>query len=212
MKASLKSKYDNDKSSAAATVAFNAGDVKLRASVTDATVVNGPSLNGLALAVEKPGFFIIDFNVPKKDIRFQFMSSVKVVDKPLNLTYIHSRGDNRTILDGTLVVDSANKVSANYMPGTENCKLRYTYVHGGLTTFEPCYDFAKKSWIFAASRKVYGDAVFRAMYQTSSKNLGLEWSRNPKLNGNFKVSASINLAEESKMPKLTAESTWHFEM
>ncbi|KAJ6401622.1 hypothetical protein OIU84_016928 [Salix udensis] len=50
------------------------------------------------------------------------------------------------------------------------------------------------------------------MYQTSSKNLGLSGQRNPKLNGNFKVSASINLAEESKMPKLTAESTWHFEM
>lgn len=66
MKASLKGKYDIDKSSTAATVAFNAGDVKLRASITDATVVNGPSLNGLALAVEKPGFFIIDYNVPKK--------------------------------------------------------------------------------------------------------------------------------------------------
>ncbi|KAH8489818.1 hypothetical protein Peur_058747 [Populus x canadensis] len=212
MKASLKGKYDNDKSSTAATVAFNAGDVKLRASITDATVVNGPSLNGLALAVEKPGFFIIDYNVPKKDFRFQFMNSVKVVDKPLNLTYIHCRGDNRTILDGTLVVDSANKISANYMLGTGNCKLKYTYVHGGLTSFEQCYDFAKNSWDFAGSRKVYGDDVFRAVYQTSSKNLGLEWSRNSKLNGNFKVSASINLAEESKMPKLTAESTWNFEM
>ncbi|KAH8489833.1 hypothetical protein H0E87_025159, partial [Populus deltoides] len=161
MKASLKGKYDNDKSSTAATVAFNAGDVKLRASITDATVVNGPSLNGLALAVEKPGFFIIDYNVPKKR-------------------------DNRTILDGTLVVDSANKISANYMLGTGNCKLKYTYVHGGLTSFEQCYDFAKNSWDFAGSRKVYGDDVFRAVYQTSSKNLGLEWSRNSKLNGNFK--------------------------
>ncbi|KAF9669737.1 hypothetical protein SADUNF_Sadunf14G0138300 [Salix dunnii] len=212
MKASLRAKYDNDRSSAAATVAFNAGDVKLRASITDATVVNGPSLNGMSLAVEKPGFFIIDYNVPKKDIRFQFMSSVKVADKPLNLTYIHSRTDKRTILDGTLVVDSENKISANYMLGTENCKLKYTYVLGGLTTFEPCYDLAKNSWNFAVSRKVYGDDVFRAMYQTSSKTLGLEWLRNSKLNGNFKVLASINLAEESKMPKLTAESTWNFEM
>lgn len=68
MKASLKGRYETDKGSAAAaaTLAFNAGDVKLRASMTDATVVNGPSLNGLALAVEKPGFFIIDYNVPKK--------------------------------------------------------------------------------------------------------------------------------------------------
>lgn len=68
MKASLKGRYETDKDRgvAAATVAFNAGDVKLRASLTDATVVNGPSLNGLALAVEKPGFFIVDYNVPKK--------------------------------------------------------------------------------------------------------------------------------------------------
>lgn len=69
MKASLKGKYETDKSSAAATVAFNAGDVKLRASMTDATVINGPSLNGLALGVEKPGFFIIDYNVPKQVIQ-----------------------------------------------------------------------------------------------------------------------------------------------
>jgi hypothetical protein len=69
MKASLKGRYETEKSNAPATAAsfaFNAGDVKLRASLTDATVVNGPSLNGLALAVEKPGFFIVDYNVPKK--------------------------------------------------------------------------------------------------------------------------------------------------
>lgn len=68
MKASLKGRYDADKSTAAVTLAVNAGDVKLRASMTDATVIGGPSLNGLALAVEKPGFFIVDYNVPKKVI------------------------------------------------------------------------------------------------------------------------------------------------
>jgi len=122
-----------------------------------------------------------------QDFRFQFMNAVKVVDKPLNLTYIHSRGDKRTILDGTLVIDSANKISANYMVGTEICKLKYTYVHRGLMTFEPCYDLAKNSWDFAVSQKVYSDDVLKATYQTSSKNLGLEWSTNSKLNGNFKV-------------------------
>lgn len=68
MKASFKAKYDADKSTPASaiTLAFNAGDVKLRASMTDATLVNGPSLNGLGLAVDKPGSFTIDYNVPKK--------------------------------------------------------------------------------------------------------------------------------------------------
>lgn len=78
MKASLKAKYETDKAAAtgAATIAFNAGDFKLRASMTDATVVNGPSLNGLALAVEKPGSFIFDYNVPKKVPLISFFISI----------------------------------------------------------------------------------------------------------------------------------------
>ncbi|XP_059636674.1 outer envelope pore protein 24A, chloroplastic [Cornus florida] len=212
MKLSLEAKYDADKNAAGATCSFNAGDVKLRASMTDATLVKGPSLNGLALAVEKPGFFVIDYNVPKKDFSFLFMNGIRVLEKPLNLTYRHSRGDNRTTVDGTLVFDSANKVSANHMLGSRNCKLKYTYVHRGATTFEQSYDIVKNSWDFAVSRKVYGDDMFRASYQTSSKVLGLDWSRNSMLNGSFKISASLNLEEELKMPKLTAKSTWDFEM
>ncbi|KAK8580912.1 hypothetical protein V6N13_143969 [Hibiscus sabdariffa] len=211
MKASLKGRYTNDKSTAAVTLSANAGDVKLRASMTDATVVNGPSLNGLTLAVEKPGFFIIDYDVPKKDFRFQFMNSVRVGEKPLKLTYIHNRGDNRTVVDGTLAFDSANKLSANYMLGTRNCKLKYSYVHGAVTTLEPCYDFGKNAWDFAISRRVYDD-VFKATYQTLSKDLALEWSRNSKFNGTFKISASVNLAEETKIPKIIAESCWDLEM
>ncbi|KAF3662591.1 Outer envelope pore protein 24A, chloroplastic [Capsicum annuum] len=189
MKASVKARYETEKAASAtggATIAFNAGDFKLRASMTDATIVNGPSLNGLALGVEKPGSFIFDYNVPQKDFRFQFMNSIKVLEKPLNLNYIHFRGDNRTILDGTLVFDSANKVSANHVLGSRGCKLKYSYVHEGLTTFEPSYDTTKNSWDFAVSHKVYGNDVCRATYQTTSKNLGLEWSRSSKLNGSFK--------------------------
>ncbi|CAA2976425.1 outer envelope pore protein 24A, chloroplastic-like [Olea europaea var. sylvestris] len=212
MKASFKARYEPDKAAAAATVTADAGDFKLRASMTEATVIKGPSLNGLSLALEKPGFFIIDYNVPKKDFRFQFMNTVRVADKPLNMTYIHSKGDDRTVLDGTLVLDSTNKVSANHVLGTENSKLKYTYIHGGLTTFEPSYDLGKNAWDFMVSRRVYGDDVFKAMYQTSSRDLGLEWSRSSKLNGSFKISASLNLADERKMPKLSAETTWEFEM
>ncbi|KAF3614961.1 Outer envelope pore protein 24A, chloroplastic [Capsicum annuum] len=216
MKASVKARYETEKAASAtggATIAFNAGDFKLRASMTDATIVNGPSLNGLALGVEKPGSFIFDYNVPQKDFRFQFMNSIKVLEKPLNLNYIHFRGDNRTILDGTLVFDSANKVSANHVLGSRGCKLKYSYVHEGLTTFEPSYDTTKNSWDFAVSHKVYGNDVCRATYQTTSKNLGLEWSRSSKLNGSFKVSASVCLAdEELKLPKLTAETSWDFDI
>lgn len=117
-----------------------------------------------------------------------FMNTIKVADKPLNLVYSHSRGDERTMLDGTLVIDSANKVSANHVLGSGNCKLKYTYVHGGLTTFEPSYDLAKDSWDFAVSRKVYADHVLKATYQTSNQNLAVDWSTKSKLIGSYKVS------------------------
>lgn len=67
MKASLKGKTATDNSrSGAASLGVPVGDFKLRASITEATLVNGPSLNGLTLSVEKPGSFIIDYDVPKK--------------------------------------------------------------------------------------------------------------------------------------------------
>ena len=49
-----------------------------------------------------------------KDVRFEFMNTVRVMERPLNLTYTHWKGENRTALDGTFLIDSANKVSACY--------------------------------------------------------------------------------------------------
>ncbi|GAU15319.1 hypothetical protein TSUD_03880 [Trifolium subterraneum] len=214
MKGALKSKYDVDKNTAAfpASVAFNAGDLKLRASATDFAFINGLALSGLSLAVEKPGSFSIDYNVDKKDFRFMYMNTVRVAEKPLNLAYTHSKGDNRTILDGTLVWDPSNKVSANHVVGSGNCKLKYSYVHKGLTTIEPSYDVVKNSWDFAVSRRVNDDNSLKATYQTSSNLLGFEWLRNSKTHGCFKVVASVNLAEERKIPKIIAETTLNFEI
>ncbi|XP_060173461.1 outer envelope pore protein 24, chloroplastic-like [Lycium barbarum] len=213
-----KAGYDSNNGvvSGGASVTFNAGDFKLRASMTDATVLNAPSLDGLALAIEKPGSFIFDYKAPEKDFRFQFMNSIKVMEKPLNLKYIHNTalhniGDGKTILDGTLVFDSANKVSANHELGSIGCKLKYSYVHGGLTTLEPSYDTERNFWDLAVSHKIYGDHVCKATYQMESNDLGLEWSRTSKLDGSFKVSASLCLADK-KLSKLAAESSWNFDI
>lgn len=211
MKTSVRARYEAEKSSASATLTLKAGDVNLRAAMTDATVVNGPSLNGLGLSIDKPGSFIINYDVPKKDVRFQFMNTIRIADTPLNLTYSHARGDNRTALDGTLVVDPANKVSASYAFGSGNCKMKYTYVHGGLRTFEPSYDLSSNAWDFAVSQRFYDDDVVRASY-TSKKMLGVEWARNSKVTGSFKIAASLNLTEELKAPKLSFESSWDIDM
>lgn len=67
---------------------------------------------------------------------------------PLNLVYTHMKGDNKTALDGTLVIDSANKLSASYAFDTRNCRIKYSYIHGDKTTIEPCYDLGKNSLDF----------------------------------------------------------------
>ncbi|ONK76303.1 uncharacterized protein A4U43_C03F26190 [Asparagus officinalis] len=214
MKATIKGRYEAEKSSSAvATLAVKSGDVNLKASMTDATFVNGPSVNGLILSLDKPGSFIIDYNVPKKDFRFQFMNTVKVLEKPVSLTYVHARGDNRTALDTSVAFDPANKVTMSYAFGSGNCKVKYVYAHGEMrrTMIEPCYDVSKNVWDFAMTRKFEGGDSVKATYQTSAKTLGLEWNRDSKVNGCFKISASFNLAEQNIKPKIMAESTLHYE-
>lgn len=215
MKATIKGRYEADKSSSAvATLSISAGDVNLKAAITDATFVRGPAVNGLTLSVDKPGSFIIDYNVPKQDFRFQFMNTVKVLEKPVSLTYVHAHGDNRTSLDTSVAFDPANKVSLSYAFGSANCKVKYVYAHGEMrrTVIEPCYDVSKNVWDFAVSRKFEGGDAIKATYQTSAKTLGLEWSKDSKVNGCFKISTSFNLGEQSIKPKIMAESTLNYEI
>lgn len=76
--ASLRGRYDGDVSGAIGTVTVDGGVVKLKANMTDATFVNGPSLESLSLSLEKPGSFLIDYDVPKKVLYFSPTSSVSI--------------------------------------------------------------------------------------------------------------------------------------
>ena len=61
MKATLKGRFEGDKATAATTLAVPAaGDLRFKASATEAAFANGPSLRGLTLTLEKPGAFLID--------------------------------------------------------------------------------------------------------------------------------------------------------
>ncbi|KDP21239.1 hypothetical protein JCGZ_21710 [Jatropha curcas] len=198
-----------------ATVTANAGDLRLRAVLGNAVLGNGSTVDvdDFSLSVEKPGSFIVEYDVPNQDVRFQFMNTVNLLEKQLNWTYTHSRSGNRMVLDGTLIFDPANKLSANYELGSRNCKLKYSYLHRGVTAVEPGYDFARNSWDLAVSHRFDSDLI-RVSYETISKNLGIEWLWRSLLNkdGGIKISASLNLGEGLHVPKITAESSWNFEM
>ena len=114
------------------------------------------------------------------------MNTVNVLEKRLSWTYNHCRNGNRTILDGSLALDSANKVSGTYELGSANRKIKYSYVHGGVTTLEPSYDFGRNSWDLALSHRFDND-VIRASYDAASKNLGVEWSCKSSLNSEGRV-------------------------
>ncbi|XP_042428821.1 outer envelope pore protein 24B, chloroplastic-like isoform X1 [Zingiber officinale] len=190
MKTTLKGRYEANKgATAVSTLAVNAGDVRIKASMTDATFIRGPSLNGLALSVEKPGAFILDYHLPANDVRFQFMNSVRLMDKTVNLTYIHAQGSNRTTLDGSVAFNPSDKVNVSYTFGEPSaCKVKYVYAHGelGRTVLEPCYDVSKNTWDFAVTRKFEEGDSLKATYHTSTNNLDLEWCRDPKDSGSFK--------------------------
>lgn len=70
MKAVIKGKYEVSEKASLGTSLFTlsaaAGDLRFKATATNATFSPGPSLEGISLAVEKPGAFIVDVNVPKK--------------------------------------------------------------------------------------------------------------------------------------------------
>ncbi|TVU44223.1 hypothetical protein EJB05_03659 [Eragrostis curvula] len=226
MKATLKGRFDGDKATAATTLALPpAGDLRFKASATEATFTNGPSLNGLTLTLEKPGAFLVDVKPQNRDVRFQFMNSALVYDKRLSLTYTHSTSlatavadapppPSRTALDCTLTVDPANKLTLSHALGSGGCRVKYSYAHGvdRLTTIEPVFDTKTNAWEFAVTRKFQGGDAVKGTYHASTKLLGLEWNKDSLAGGSFKVAASFDLSDQSKAPKLVAESTWNYEI
>ncbi|CAN6280516.1 unnamed protein product [Urochloa humidicola] len=226
MKATVKGRFDGDKATAATTLAVPAaGDLRLKASATEAAFANGPSLRGLTLTLEKPGAFLVDLKPHNQDVRFQFMNSALLLDKRLSLTYTHSTSlapvpadapapPSRTALDCSLTFDPANKLNLSHSLGSGGCRLKYTYAHGAdrLTTIEPLFDTNKNAWEFAITKKFQGGDAIKGTYHASNKLLGLEWTRDSKAGGSFKVATTFDLSDQSKAPKLIAESTWNHEI
>jgi hypothetical protein len=205
MKATVKGRYEGDKATAAATLAFtpSAADLRFKASATDAAFARGPSLEGLILTLEKPGSFLLDLKPHSKDVRFQFMNSALLLDRRVSLTYTHSttlspgpaKLPARTALDGSLTFDPANKLSLSHTLGSSGCRVKYSYAHGQdrLTTIEPCFDTANNAWDFAVTRKFQGGDAIKATYQASTKLLALDWTRDSKIGASFKVTSLLSL-------------------
>nr|XP_024385265.1 outer envelope pore protein 24B, chloroplastic-like isoform X2 [Physcomitrium patens] len=139
--------------------------------------------------------------------RFQFMAGAQIAQKPLKLTYIHAQKRNTTLLEGSLSLDARNKVTGAYSFNTHKGSLKYTYVHGSGTTLEPSYDFGTEAWHFTAFKKVSQHDTARCGFDAHHNTVGLEWTRDSKEYGQFKIMATVP-TDTSKTLKLVAEKTW----
>lgn len=73
---SLRQNYNSENSGFSGTVVVSAGDVDLRASLTDDISANTwPTLDSLSLSVEKPGSFTIDYDLPNKVLCYSLLYS-----------------------------------------------------------------------------------------------------------------------------------------
>ncbi|ONK65573.1 uncharacterized protein A4U43_C07F38480 [Asparagus officinalis] len=215
MKAKVKGRYEAHESNASVTLSVNLGrDLVVRTTMANATLTRGPSLTGLELSLHNPNSFNLRYDVPKKDIRLQFTNKITLMDKTVRFAYNHAHRENQTSIEGSTAFDQSNRVRVYYDFGSGNLKVKYVYAYGfmGRTTVEPCYDVCKNAWGFALLKKLDGGDFVKATYNASDKDLGLEWKRKSKGNGSFKISASLNLTEQCRVPKLKAESTWNYEI
>ncbi|KAH7282401.1 hypothetical protein KP509_35G029200 [Ceratopteris richardii] len=138
------------------------------------------------------------------------MNSAKLFGKQLKLTYIHPQKANATVLESTFSFDPANKLTTKYSFLSGKGSVKYSYVHGSGVTLEPSYDFNSEAWSFAASQKFRGDNTLKASYETSKKLVNLEWIRESKETGFFKVTCNFD-ATENKATGLTLEKTWNLD-
>jgi hypothetical protein len=118
------------------------------------------------------------------------MNSAKVFGKQVKLTYIHPQKANATVLESTVVLNSANKVTGKYSFQSGKGSVKYTYTNSSGATLEPSYDFNTDAWSYSASQTLGEGDTVKLTYETSKKVAGLEWTRDLKQAGSFKVSCS----------------------
>ncbi|URE09194.1 hypothetical protein MUK42_22378 [Musa troglodytarum] len=228
MKATLTGKYETDKEDGKAStilsISTNVGDAKLKASVTNALVVNTAHYSPpkFSFTLEKPGSFSVvysrkhDANPQSDDpadVKFKFMNAIRVMEKTVELDYTHDMREKKTAAEGSVALNPRNKVSVSHVLGTRDCKVKYKYEHGERRRMvvEPSYEVAANAWGLDVSSKFEGGDAVKASYRAAAKTVELEWSRASTVNGTFKISSSFNVMNPKIDPRFMAESTWSYD-
>ncbi|GBG89612.1 hypothetical protein CBR_g49402 [Chara braunii] len=219
-KPTLKAKYDTGSKSAAGVLLLGVGDLRLKLACTDRSFASsgsgGRELTGVAIGVEKPQVFSIDYDAATKATKFVFRSSASIKGKTVKLAYSHNHihpqetsKSPTTTLESTLVFDSKNSVSGKYnFSAAKLAAIKYRYIHTSDTTLEPSYDFATASWSFHATHNPSSRDTLTAAYNGSTHAVDLEWVRKSDT-GSFRVGCKRPVGGTSKPPVVRFEKTWN---
>ncbi|GBG62040.1 hypothetical protein CBR_g28516 [Chara braunii] len=225
-------RYDAGAKSASAVAAMGVGDMRLKASFNDETLVKGvlerSQVTGLVLGVEKPLAFAIDYDVGNKSPRFQFRSTTTVGGKTVKWLFNHAPARNTTAVDVSTAIDKSgvNTVGVKYDFAKQSAGVRFSRVFPSGTIVEPSFDFGTKSWSVMMTHTIAGGDSLLATYDSQANLLLLNWGRASEAGGAFRVGMTNIFAtagsngyggggtdEQPRMQSsLSIEKTWNFRL
>ncbi|EFJ25035.1 hypothetical protein SELMODRAFT_100718 [Selaginella moellendorffii] len=212
-RASVLTKYDSGGGQVvAASVRLGVDDLQLRASCSDRTFVRSAGLKGLTVGVEKPGSFVLEYDVHEAVPRFQFSGVGRLLNKDVQVSYTHQpKTRDALVVDGILIANPANKLHGRMIFPTNKGHVKMCYVHNGHTSIEPGVEFPSRAWNLGIAHKFPGNHNVKATYDHMVKTVGLAWSRDPENgSGACKISANVPL-QEPKNVRVLMEKVWNFD-
>lgn len=211
-KLTFKSKYSSPENKVSTTLGAWVDEVKLKATFTDKSIRHASfqELDEVVLGIEKPGHFMIDYELEKGVFRYQFHSGCKVLGKPVKLTLNHFHGRPSSSLEADVSLDHRNRVIAKQNLFKTSPSLKFSHTYDGKTTLEPSYDFSEKSWAVSLKQSFSKRSFVKVSYHDQSKKAELEWHQPIDKSGPLKVIASASVSGNGKPPSITFEKEWAF--
>lgn len=203
----LKLKYNSVGNKLQSTVGVWWDEVKLKLQITEKTLKDaGKVQEDALLAIEKPGHFIVEHHLHKKDTRLQFHSHADILTKTLKLTFIHHIGPGVTTLEASTAFNRQNKLTLKHNFAKSGPLVKYELNKFGYA-LEPQYDFGlgkSNAWGLSLKSGI-GKNFFKATYIHHKQEAELEVQRMTGRGGPIKVTATVDVTNPKAIPKFILE-------
>lgn len=210
----LKLKYNTASNKLQTTLGFWVDDVKLKLGITEKAFKDVNSAKeDLEIGIEKPGHFALEHHLHKKHTRFQFHSHADVFSKHVRMTFVHHiMAFPVTTIEASTSLDKHNKVIVKHNLAKKLPLVKYEYITKEYL-IEPQFDFGagrKDAWGLAVKLGHGRKNFAKVSYSNHKKEAELELHKKIDDGGPLKISATIDLDNVKKTPRLVIEKEWKF--